>query len=499
MSLTFSCMQRSQFKGEKDTLALFDWEDDKINAIGWLDSKKEALMKNMAQKEGFKGKPGELLVHYPENAQPSCRLVIVGIGKKKEADLKHLRLATAKAVRAALKQSDTLWIGIPDWPERAAHAEALAQVITEAAMLAQYKYLKHKTDTEETKQDRTLKNVILVAEKPGDLPRIEAGVKKGKAAGEAANLVRDLVNEPPSMKRPLTLAKLAKTFATRQLKVRVYNKSELERMGMHALLGVNRGSDHEPAFVHLVYKPSGTPKKRIGLVGKGITFDSGGLNIKVGTGMTTMKLDMAGGATVFAVLKACEKLNLACEVQGFVPLTENMPGGDAYKPGDVVKALNGKTIEILNTDAEGRVILADALAFAAKQDLDAIIDLATLTGAVLVALGDQITGLMSNNDRVATDFENAAKAAGEKVWRLPLDKDYKERYKSKVADIANVSFQGGTPGTIGAGLFLQEFVDNKPWVHLDIAGTAWADNDSTMGPSGGTGAMVRTLLEYLTN
>lgn len=498
MPLNFTCVERSQFKGEKDTLALFAWEQERLDTDGWFDTKKESHLKTVVQREGFKGKPGDCLIYYPENSLPCSRLALVGLGKKKEADLNSLRSAAGKALKASVRQSETLWVGLPQWSERTP-LENVAQAIIEGAGLAEYEYLKYKTNGETRGEERILKNVQLVAEKTSDAARANAGIARAAIAVEATNFVRDLVNEPPSFKRPIELAKIAKNLANRHIKVKVYTKPEVERLGMNAFLGVSRGSSHDPVFVHLVYRPEGTPKKRLGLVGKGITFDSGGLNIKTGNNMTTMKLDMAGGATVMAVIAACEKLNIPHEVQGFIPFTENMPGGNAYKPGDVVRALNGKTIEILNTDAEGRLVLADALSFAVKQDLDAIIDLATLTGAVLIALGDLITGLMSNNDKLAQEFETAAKKTGEKIWRLPLDKDYKERYKSKVADMANIAARAGTPGTIGAGLFLQEFVSVKPWMHLDIAGTAWADTESVLQTAGGTGAMVRTLLEFLAN
>jgi leucyl aminopeptidase len=259
---------------------------------------------------------------------------------------------------------------------------------------------------------------------------------------------------------------------------------------------VNRGSAHPPVLVHLHYKPAVRPSRRVAFVGKGITFDSGGLSLKTADGMMTMKYDMAGAATVFALFKALARLRPTVEVHGITPITENMPGQDAYKPGDVVRAANGKTIEVLNTDAEGRVILADGLSFAARLPVDEIIDIATLTGAANIALGRAYAALMTNNDGVARRLGRASEAAGEKVWQLPLEPSYKDHIKSKVADLKNIG-NPGEAGTIIGGLFLQEFVDGKPWAHLDIASCGWNSDGSVWGAPGATGVMVRTLLNYI--
>ncbi|MBI4062746.1 MAG: leucyl aminopeptidase [Elusimicrobia bacterium] len=498
MSLTIDCLDRSRFKGEKDSLVLFAWEPERLDAEGWLDARKEKGLEEIAQRENFKGKPAEILIHYPEKGEPVTRLVVAGLGRKKEAKADSFRDAVAAAIKASLKQTDAIWVDIPRWPEKIS-LTILAQAAAEGAILASYRYAKHKSSDADKKD--ILKKVTLVVEKPEEVEAVKTGIKKGQILAEAVNFTRDLVNEPPSRKRPLDLAKTAKSLGSKQISVRIYTKAELQKMGMNAVLGVNAGSVNEPVFVHAVYKPKNNPKKKIGLVGKGITFDSGGLNIKTPYNhMLTMKMDMAGGATVLACLKAAEKLELPVEVQAFAPFTENMPGNNAYKPGDVIQAYNGKTIEILNTDAEGRVVLADALAFASKQKLDAIVDVATLTGAVLVALGDKITGLLANNEKLAQELIAASKISGEKIWQLPLAQEYKDRIRGKVGDWANISTRGATePGTIIGGLFLEEFVDSAPWAHLDVAGTAWTDTDIPTCPPGGTGAIVRTLLEYLSN
>ncbi|MBI4369858.1 MAG: leucyl aminopeptidase [Elusimicrobia bacterium] len=497
MNLTIDSLDRSRFKGERDTLALFLWEGEKFTAEGWLDSKKEDSLEAAAKREGFKAKAGETFLSYPEKEEPVMRLLLIGLGKKKDAKIETLRDGAGKAYKASSKQSETLWIDLPQWPEKIS-AEALAQAVTEGVLLGRYRYVKHKTDDEQKKKEFTLKKTVLVVERPEEIDAAKRGIKRGDIYAQAINFIRDLINEPPSLKRPREFAKISKGLESSRIKVRIYSKQELERMGMRSILGVNAGSVHDPIFTHFIYKPKGAPKKRIGLVGKGITFDSGGLNIKTGNHMSNMKMDMAGAATIMACLRACDALDVASEIHGFAPFTENMPGENAYKPGDVIQAYNGKTIEILNTDAEGRVVLADALSFAVKQNLDAIIDVATLTGAVVVALGDQISGLLSNNERLARDLLEASKRAGEKVWQLPLLPEYKERIKGKVGDWANISTRGGAePGSIIGGLFLEEFVDSKPWAHFDIAGTAWTDSETPTCVPGGTGAIARTLLEYI--
>ena len=498
MPLHIDCLDRSRFKGEKSTLGLFAWEGERFNSEGWLDSRKEKTLEEITRREHFKAKTAELLIHYLDKEEPAMRLLLAGLGKRKEAQLDTLKQAVGKIAKSSFKQTEALWIDLPKWPEKTS-LNALAQAATEGVLLARYKYSKHKSANEDSKKEQALERAILVVEKPDEIAPAQAGIKKGVIYAEAVNFIRDLVNEPPSKKRPAELAKIAKSLGTNRIRVRAYTKMELERIGMNGILGGNSGSPHEPVFVHLVYKPKGNPKKKIGLVGKGITFDSGGLNIKIGNHMTTMKMDMAGAASVLAALRACEKLDIPHEVHGFAPFTENMPGGNAYKPGDIIRAHNGKTIEILNTDAEGRVILADALSFACKQNLDVIIDVATLTGAVVVALGDNYTGLLSNNEKLAQDLIAASRLAGEKIWQLPLAQEYKDRIKGRFGDLANISVRGSgsEPGAIIGGLFLEEFVDSKPWAHLDIAGTAWTDSETSLCPPGGTGAIVRTLIEYL--
>ncbi|MFC1521213.1 leucyl aminopeptidase [Elusimicrobiota bacterium] len=498
--MTINCIDRSNFKGEKDTLVLFAWEGEKIDAGGWLDSKKQKSLEETLKKEGFKGKEGETFLHLPETGDPCARIILAGLGKKKEAAASTLRNAAGSCVKVSKKQSEHIWVDLPKWPEKISNAQ-LSQAAAEGLLLASYAFTKHKSKDEESKKEQILKRASVIVEKPEDTGHCANGIKKAEALADAVVFARDLVNEPSMNKHPADIAKIAKTMANKQIIVRVYNRKELERMKMNALLGVGQGSSHDPYFIHITYKPKGghgNSRKKIGLVGKGVTFDSGGLCIKTSNQMREMKSDMAGAATVLATLRACPKLNIGFEVQGFVPLAENMPGCNAYKVGDVLKAYNGKTIEVLNTDAEGRLILADALSFATKQNPDTLIDVATLTGGIVVALGDEITGLFSNNESLLQDIKKAAALAGENIWHMPLAKNYKSRIKSPVADISNMPTRPNSPSATIAGLFLEEFVDSKNWAHLDIAGSAWTDTETPICPTvGGTGAITRTLLEYL--
>jgi leucyl aminopeptidase len=321
-------------------------------------------------------------------------------------------------------------------------------------------------------------------------------VRTGEAAARAVNFARDLINEPPSRKTPEVLGRAAQALSGKGVRVKVYRKADLVRMKADALLGVNRGSAHPPVMVHLHYKPAGKPRRRIALVGKGITFDSGGLSLKTAEGMMTMKYDMAGAAGVLGIFSVLGDLKPSVEVHGIAPITENLPGPDAYKPGDVVRAMNGKTIEVLNTDAEGRIVLSDALSYTAKLPVDEIVDVATLTGAAAIALGKSIAAVMSNDDALFERLRKAAAAAGEKVWRLPLEKEYKEHIRSKVADLKNIG-NPGEAGTIIGGLFLEEFVAGKKWAHVDMASVGWNPSGTLLSPPGATGVPVRTLLNLV--
>lgn len=442
---------------------------------------------------GFKGKENSAVLVSPKGGSPAKLVIVAGLGSKKNFEPEVLRRAAALAVKKASASSQkAVSFALPGAVNGAAKE---AQAIVEGALLANYKFDKYLSD----KKDSGVAQVALVVSKK-DEAEAKRGAKIGQIYADAVNLTRDLVNEPPSIMTPAEFVKCAEWIAKEAkgsgITIKVFDKKKMEDMGMGALLGVNRGSAEPPALVHMHYKPAGA-RKKIALVGKGITFDSGGLSLKPAESMETMKMDMAGASSILAVFRALPHLKPAVEIHGIMALTENMPGGKAYKPGDVLKAMNGKTIEVLNTDAEGRIILADALSYAVKQNPDCIIDLATLTGACIIGLGSLVAGIMGNDEKLLKDLQFAGQFSGERLWPLPLLKDYRDGLRSPIADLKNISSIRREGGSIIGGLFLQEFVDGKPWAHLDIAGPAWTDRELPYCKHGGTGFPVRTLLNYL--
>lgn len=472
-------------KTEADLLVVFAGSDEAKRVDGALGG----MLMEVAAEENFEAKQGNLLLIHTHGKIPAKRVVLVGLGKSSELTVADIQTIGAKIGRKAKEASaKTLAISLPK--------ELQAQAIVEGLILGTYTFSKHKSE-EFRRKEKHIEEVILLT-RPPKLNAVAAGISRGETVSHAVLFARDLVNEPPSVTTPTHLADVAKTLAKHQplVSCEVFGKGEMEQMGMGGILGIARGSDEEPKFIKLIYKGGG--RKTIALVGKGVTFDTGGLSLKPSQGLEIMKLDMAGGAAILGVFKVLPLLKLEINVVGLISATENMPSGKAIKPGDVVTAMNGKTIEILNTDAEGRVVLADALSYAVeKVKPDVIIDLATLTGACIVALGEEIAGLFANDAKLAAVLKDAAKASGERVWELPLAAEYKETFKGTVADIKNISGKK-YGGAINGALFLQEFVpDTIPWAHLDIAGPAFAEKDAPLTPKGGTGFGVRLLLQYL--
>jgi leucyl aminopeptidase len=363
-----------------------------------------------------------------------------------------------------------------------------AEALAEGALLSAYRFTKYKNEAKPSK----LESLVVV----GRGAKVQAGVDRGARIAGAVSLARDLVNEPAGAMTPSRLADVATEVAEREgLGITVLDEVAIANEGLGGLQGVAQGSDQPPRLIEMVYDPPGA-RGTIALVGKGITFDSGGLSLKTADGMETMKTDMSGAAAVLATMSVLPALGPKVKVIGILPTTENMPSGTAIKPGDVLKIRNGKTVEVLNTDAEGRLVLADGLSLAVEAGVDAIVDLATLTGACMVALGRKIAGLMGNNDAWSEQVSEAADRAGEKVWPLPLPDGYRKLIDSEVADIRNT---GGDRygGALTAGLFLKEFVGDVPWAHLDIAGPARSEEDDAYTPKGASGFGVRTLIELL--
>ncbi|MDA8291488.1 MAG: leucyl aminopeptidase [Actinomycetota bacterium] len=443
------------------------------------------------ERRGFEGKLATTAVREPRDGHGPTE-ILVGLGALDRVDGEALRRAGAAAVRAA-GRARSLSVVLDGIEDAGLGHETAARAFAEGALLASYRYDRFRSEPEPA----AIGEIELVA---SDSDAASRGATVARAVADAVCLARDLVNTPAGDCTPASFAADAADLAAREgLAIEVLDEAQIAAAGLGGLLAVARGSAEPPRLVRVEYVPEGSAGGAVAtvvLVGKGITFDSGGLSIKPATGMMTMKTDMSGAAAVLATLGACRRVGVAVRVVGLMPLTENMPGGRATKPGDVLRARNGKTIEVLNTDAEGRLVLADALSLAVELAPDAVVDLATLTGACVVALGDEIAGLMGNDDRLVDAVGAASRRAGEATWHLPLPEGYRSHIESEIADMKNIG-TAGQAGTLSAGLLLEEFVGTTPWVHLDIAGPARSGEDSGYRRKGGTGFGVRTLVELL--
>ncbi len=445
----------------------------------------------------FRGKLNETTLLYPDAGFPARRLLIVGLGKQDEFDLDKVRQASATAARRARSLGVTEYATIVHGAGAAGlDAADAAQALAEGTCLSQYRFTQHRTATDTPEEDKELETVRVVVFSAELVDTIEQGVRAGEAIAAAVNWVRDLVNQPANYATPSILAEEALRMAEATgLTFQALGPAEMRQLGMGALLGVAQGSVQEPRLIILEHNPGRTQDPPILLVGKGITFDSGGISLKPRENMEAMKGDMAGAAVVMGTMRAITALGIPQRVVGLMPATENLPSGSAYKPGDVVKTITGKTIEVTNTDAEGRLVLADALGYAQRYEPAAVVDLATLTGACVVALGTMAAGLFSTDDELVAKIEAASQVTGEKVWRMPLWPEYGEQIKSDVADMKNT---GGRPaGAITAATLLSKFVGDMPWAHLDIAGVSSSDKDAPYRPKGATGYGVRLLVQML--
>jgi leucyl aminopeptidase len=461
-------------------------------ALAAIDRRLGGLVKSILDAEGFQGKPAQVTHLHAVGRLPATRLVVVGLGPRRELTLEGVRRAAAAGVRRA-RDLGARTVAVELLGDRLPVRQR-AQALVEGAILGTYAFDRYKREPNE----RRVEALRVIA--PAGRPAREAaeGARRGEIFAAATAFARDLINGPANEVHPTHLAEVAARIAREgRLKVKIYDHAACEKMGMGAFLGVAAGSRQPPRFIHLTWTPPGRARRRIALIGKGVTFDAGGLDLKTAEGMQRMKDDMSGAAAVLAVMRALPQLRPPVEVHGLVAAAENMPSGSAIRPGDVLRAMNGTTIEVGNTDAEGRLTLADALCYATSRVRpDEIVDLATLTGACVVALGPLCAGLLANDRALAGRLLAAAAEAGERVWQLPLIDEYREHLRSDVADLNNVGPRGG--GAITAALFLREFAGSTPWAHLDIAGPAFTEKDLPLGPKGGTGVAVRTLLAYLT-
>jgi leucyl aminopeptidase len=441
--------------------------------------------------ERFEGNVGATLVLHTHGKIPARRVIVVGLGPRAAVTLEtHRRAAGAVVRRAAALHARH--VAFPSAALPGQPSAAVAQARLEGILLAAYHFARYKA-----RPDGAVEQVTLLVEGADEHQQVEDGRRRGALFAEATCFARDLVNEPPNHLPPARLAEIAQETARQHgLRCEVLDEAAMRAQGMNGILAVGGGSAQPPRLIVLEYAPS-RAQREVALVGKGVCYDSGGINLKH-SDLEWMKGDMAGGAAVLAVMRALPALQPQVRVRGVIAAVENMPGGRSMKPGDIIRALSGKTIEITNTDAEGRVILADAVAYAAQRGAEEIIDLATLTGSAMVALGYYAAALMSNDDALAGRLLAAAERAGERLWRLPLYEEYLEDMRSQVADLRN---SGGRYGGAQKGaIFIREFAGGRPWAHLDIAPTAFLEKEEGTGPytpKGGTGYGVRTLLTYL--
>ncbi len=442
----------------------------------------------------IKGKLGEVTIIHSLGKITADRVVTIGLGKRSEISLDKIRIATAEVCRT-LKSRGVKRIAIValgscsgDFQPRDS-----GQAIAEGALLGSYSFRRHLTDKENHNE---LEALTIIDRSRTTINAAQQGINEGIILAEAANFARDMVNEPANLMTPTQLAAEAARVAEQyRLAIEILERPDLEKLGMGAFLGVAQGSHQPPKFIIMKYQGGEGKEFDIALIGKGLTFDSGGISLKPADKMGDMKGDMAGGAAVIAAIGAIARLKVKINVVALVAATENMPGSRALKPGDVLKAMNGKTIEIENTDAEGRLTLADALCYANRQGVKRIVDIATLTGGCVVALGDVATGAFTNNQGLCDAVINAGKSVGDKIWQLPLFDEYKDQNKSLIADIKN---SGGRPASpITAALFVGEFAGKTPWVHLDIAGTSDIEKNRGYYTRGATGVPTRTLIKLV--
>ena len=472
-------------------LALGIVENDPQGLVATMEQRFSLQLADWLKQKPFSGKPGDC-VSLPLLRGDCTTLVLVGLGAADDVDRDGLRLAAAAAAGAAIGQVGTLGLLRP-WSNETPEEDAAAAA--EAVRLALYSDDRFRSKPEPSPRPDQLE---LLGPLPGGFAH---GLEAVHPVCAGVELARELVAAPPNTVTPEELARTASHLAHEHgLELTILERSDCEERGMGSFLSVCQGSDMDPKFIHLTYRPNDEVKRRLVLVGKGLTFDSGGYNLKVGAAqIDMMKYDMGGSAAVIGAMRAIAELRPAgVEVHMLVASCENMINGSAVHPGDIVTASNGTTIEINNTDAEGRLTLADALVYACKLKPDAIVDLATLTGACVIALGEEIAGLWTSDDTLASNLEQAAMASGEGLWRMPLHSPYRKGLKSLLADMKNTGPRPG--GSITAALFLKEFVDaGIPWAHIDIAGTVWSDKGRGLNPSGATGYGVRTLVNWIRN
>lgn len=500
-TVTTSQVAAENLQAELLVLHVFERDKEAVGFVAKVDRLYDGAITRVLESGDFSGRKGEVLVVYPpDSACAVRRVLLVGAGKPEDYTVELLRRAVGSAVRVAERMA------IRQMAVSVGHVNHIAEQMgdflaglaaVEAAVLAAWDYRELKTASNDDAPRGTLDSVTIIAHDEGQARELERAARIGTITARAANLTRELQTLPGNMATPTHLAERATEMADRLgMKATVFDREQMRSEGMHALLAVAQGTEEEPRFIILEYNGAGDDSQPVALVGKGVTFDSGGISIKPADRMEEMKYDMSGAAAVLGAMQAVAELQLKVNVVALVPATENLPSGSALKPGDVIRSHRGKTIEIINTDAEGRLILADALSYAQKYNPKAIVDCATLTGACVIALGHQAMGLMGNDGRLQAQLRAAGQRTGERCWPLPLWDEYREQIESNIADIKNSG--GRAAGSITAGWFLKEFVsEDVPWAHLDIAGTAYRDEAAPYLRKGAAGVPTRMLVDWI--
>jgi leucyl aminopeptidase len=494
-------------KHKTDCLVLFSPENKPAGLLQQIDSLLNGALTAAFKAKRFEGKLNQTFQQSVRGLMAADSLIVVGLGKSKDVKEEQIRQAAGTAAKSAESSRhqtmafslDNRDAGKPGKAKKTQAGSPVAGAIMEGAQLGLYHFDQYKSIDQDDPTSRIREITLLAPGKP-QVTAYQKGVDRAGRLCEAVIATRDLQHHPSNTATPTFLAKAARSMA-RQHKItcKILEKKDMQKLKMGSLLGVAKGSHEPPKFIVLEYKGGKAKDQPVVIVGKGVTFDTGGISLKPGGGMDEMKYDMSGGAVTIGTLQAAASLKLKVNVVGIVPATENMPGGSAIKPGDILTASNGKTIEVLNTDAEGRLILADALVYAQRYKPRALIDLATLTGAVIMALGHQAAAAVGTDAKLIRKLSESGDATGERLWELPLYEEFEKATKSDIADLKNITSKGVGAGTITGAAFLKPFTGDFPWVHLDIAGTAWTSNEKPYVPKGGSGYGVRLLIDYLKN
>ena len=481
---------------EAAVVILFEGETALEGAAALLDQQSGGQIREVIRMGDFTGRVNQTALIYTQGDLPAKRILVVGMGKRLGFSTDRLRETFARAAQRIRSLNITEFSASLSIAQIDLTPEQMAEAAVEGVILGLYRFLPFKTVDRE--QEADVETFTILEQDDAAYKVIRSAAKTAEIIASAANFARDMVSTPANEMTPSDLANEARMSAKgKNIVCTVLGDAQMRELGMNAILGVAQGSDQPPQFIIMEYRGGKKSSPVVALVGKGITFDSGGISIKPAEKMDKMKTDMAGGAAVIAAVRAAAELGLPVNLVGIIPATENLPDGKAYKPGDILKSLSGQTIEVITTDAEGRLILADALTYAGRYKPAAIIDLATLTGACVIALGENTIGMMGTDDELKREIREAADYTGERLWELPLWEEYSDMIKGDAADYKNASGRDG--GAITAGAFLSKFTGDYPWVHLDIAGPAWISKDKPYTPKGASGVGVRLLIQFLRN